>query len=277
MPTRSRTTLASKPRRTAARLRVLISAGPTFEPIDRVRYIGNRSSGRLGVELADACARRGHRITLLLGPSALEPVDSRVLVRRFHSAADLEGLLDAEFGRCDILIQAAAVADYTVESVTTRDGQQIRAEAASGKLRRAARGLTIHLRPTTDLLAQCAARRVQRRAVDGTGASATPRIIGFALEPADRLLVSAREKLARKGVDAIVANELATMDAPSIRAVVVFADGREVDTGRAMSKRRFAAWLLDRLCIRPVDAAYARRPARGTRRPKRRRGPSRES
>jgi phosphopantothenoylcysteine decarboxylase/phosphopantothenate--cysteine ligase len=219
------------------RPRILITAGPTHEPIDAVRYIGNRSSGRLGVALAHAAAARGWRVTLLLGPSALAPDDSRVRLRRFRTAADLEALLREEFPRSPaddggepvkILVMAAAVADYRPTSPSP--------EGASGKIRRSAQALHLTLEPTPDLLAGCAARRLPGQV-----------IVGFALEPRERLEASAREKLVRKGVDLIVANPLEAMDSPMIEAALVRADGTEHRTPRPIQKERFAEWLLDHL------------------------------
>ncbi len=98
-------------RETAVSRQLLITAGPTHEPIDQVRYLANRSSGRLGVCLAEAGQAAGWTVTLLLGPVSLPPPES-VRTLRFESAADLDRLLIDEFPRCDVLIMAAAVADY---------------------------------------------------------------------------------------------------------------------------------------------------------------------
>jgi len=91
--------------------RMLITAGPTHEPIDAVRFLGNRSSGRLGVALADEAAARGWDVTLLLGPVSRTPSDSRVRTLRFRTCADLETLLRQTTDTCDVLVMAAAVAD----------------------------------------------------------------------------------------------------------------------------------------------------------------------
>lgn len=205
--------------------RLLITAGPTHEPIDEVRYIGNRSSGRLGVELADAAAGRGVETTLLLGPTSLACSDTRVRTIRFRTTADLEALLKDHLGWADVLVMAAAVADY----------RPIR-RAEGGKLRRESRNLTIECEPTPDLLAGCAARR-----------RAGQVLVGFALEPRDRLEESARSKLDRKGVDAIVANPLETMEGERIEAWLIRRGGDDARTPGAIHKRDFAPWLLDRL------------------------------
>lgn len=207
------------------RRRILITAGPTQEPIDAVRYIGNRSSGRLGIALADAAAGRGWTATLLLGPTCRAPSDSRVRVERFRTTTDLEGLLGGEMGGCDVLVMAAAVADYRPKADPAH---------FQGKRRRSREGMTLELEPTPDLLAGCAARRRPGQL-----------LVGFALEPRDELLASARSKLERKSIDLIVGNPLETMDGETIEAVVLGRDGTERRTDGAVAKGDFAAWLLD--------------------------------
>lgn len=218
----------------AAGRHLLIAAGPTHEPIDAVRFIGNRSSGRLGIALADEAAGRGWRVTLLLGPTHLAPSEAGVRTLRYRTTADLAGLLEREQPGCDVLVMAAAVADY--RPLTTRD-------MLAGKLRRENRAMVIELEPTPDLLAACSTRR-----------RAGQVLIGFALEPEAELLDSARRKLERKGVDAIVANPLETMESPEIRAIVVLRGGVERDAGSAMAKAKFAGWLMD-LVEELADAA----------------------
>ncbi len=206
---------------------VLITAGPTYEPIDAVRFIGNRSSGRLGVEVARAAHAVGLDVILALGPNTVAPpvLPDRMRIERFHSCADLESLL-AELwpAQARVLIMAAAVADY-----------RPRGPAESGKLRRDVEGLTIEMEATPDLVAGCARRRTPGQ-----------KVIGFALEPAAALPQAAMEKLERKGLDAIVANPLETMDADEIEGALIRADGRRESPGR-LSKPMFAAWLIDRV------------------------------
>ena len=217
--------------------RLLITAGPTQEPIDAVRYLGNRSSGRLGVALADEAARRGWPVTLLLGPVASDRVDPRVERLRFRTTADLEALLRDRLPRCDALVMAAAVADYRPKPLPGG------VDPASGKLRRTGDSLTLEFEPTPDLLAACArARRADQL------------LVGFALEPRDRLLDSARAKLERKGADMIVANPLETMDSDRIEATLVSRDADDERTDGPIPKADFAPWLLDR-----VGAACAAR------------------
>lgn len=215
--------------------RVLITAGPTQEPIDAVRYIGNRSSGRLGVAIADAAAIRGWHVTLLLGPTSVRPSDTRVGVKLFRTVAELQSLLESEFPKADVLIMAAAVADFRPRVPPEQLGQ---------KLKRTAAGLTIELEPTPDLLAACGVRKSPHQV-----------IVGFALELEERLMSSAREKLVRKGADMIVANPLETMDSESISARLLHKDGRVEEPGsagtRGVAKAAFAEWLLDRVERRP--------------------------
>lgn len=220
--------------------RILITAGPTHEPIDRVRYLGNRSSGRLGVDLAAAAHRRGAHVTLLLGPTPLSPPvgestaspgHTPLTVHRFQTTADLEALLIEHFPACDLLIMAAAVADWRPAATADRPE----------KLTRATGRLTLELEATPDLLAGCAARRRPGQ-----------RLVGFALEPRDRLIASARRKLERKRVDLIVANPLETMDAGTIEATLVSQDAAPVATPGPINKARFADWLLDHLGVAAV-------------------------
>lgn len=213
--------------------RILVTAGPTQEPIDAVRYIGNRSSGRMGWAIARAAAAAGHDVTMLFGPGPIpapeghpdEPAmaDSRIAVLRFRTTADLEAQLAECWPRHDILIMAAAVADYRPIG-----------SSADGKLRRTEAGLRIDLESTPDLLA-------------GASAASHPAqtLIGFALEPRERLDESARQKLRRKGVHAIVANPLETMDAGSIEGTLVTPAGIHRPDPPVMEKPAFAAWLLD--------------------------------
>ncbi len=209
--------------------RVLITAGPTHEPIDAVRFIGNRSSGRVGVELADAASGLGWETTLLLGPSALEPTDSRVDLHRFRTADDLRVLLDRHFPACDVLIMAAAVADY----------RPARPAGEDAKLRRTGQEMSLALEPTPDLVASCASRRRLGQL-----------LVGFALEPRDELMASAESKLARKGLDLIVANPLKTMDASTIEAWLVGPGGVVSQTPGPIAKADFAGWLVGQLSER---------------------------
>lgn len=204
--------------------RILITAGPTHEPIDAVRFLGNRSSGRLGVALADEAAARGWTVTLLLGPVSRTPSDSRVRVRRFRTCSDLEALLRETAADCDVLVMAAAVADYR---------PRVDPAFFGGKFRRKDQPLTLTLEPTPDLIAQVAKQRRPGQL-----------LIGFALEPRGELLASARDKLDRKGIDMVVGNPLETMDGETIDAVVLDRTGPEARTPGPIQKPAFAGWLM---------------------------------
>jgi phosphopantothenoylcysteine decarboxylase / phosphopantothenate---cysteine ligase len=213
--------------------RVLITAGPTHEPIDAVRYIANRSSGRVGIALAEAAATRGMPTTLLLGPTHLRPdpvpeVSSLLRTIRFQTTDDLQSLLKEHWPAHDVLFMAAAVADYRLAP-----SPGIAPADRSSKIPRQRTGLALHLEPTPDLLAELA-----------SSTRPDQYLIGFALEPRDRLLESARAKRERKRLDAIIANPLETMDSEAITAMVIFADGEEVAAPPGISKREFAEWLL---------------------------------
>lgn len=149
-------------------------------------------------------------------------------MERFQSTADLEALLVKELPGCDVLVMAAAVADYRPKPPST--------PIAQTKLKRVQQNLTLELEPTPDLLAGCSARRRPGQL-----------LVGFALEPRDRLMESARGKLQRKAIDMIVANPLETMDAETIEATVVARDGKTWRTDGTMDKDHFAPWLLERI------------------------------
>lgn len=206
-------------------MRMLVTAGPTWEPIDAVRYVGNRSSGKLGLALMAAARERGHDVTALLGPGVVAPpAEASVAVARFESAADLEALLRERFPDHDTLVMAAAVADYRPR------------HRQAGKVpRRAAARLTIELEPTPDLVAAVAGRRRPGQ-----------RIVAFALEESATLEDRARAKLAAKSVDAIVANPLGTMGSDRISAVWL-RPGMPVERAGPMAKADFARWLVGRV------------------------------
>lgn len=232
------------PLESATPRRLLITAGPTHEPIDAVRYLGNRSSGRLGIALAEEAAKRGNEVILLLGPTHRLPEDSRVRVLRFQTTAELDGLLQEHFGWCEVLVMAAAVADYRIKGGRT-------VGRGEGKMRRAGQGMTLELEATPDLLAACGARRRPDQFV-----------VGFALEPRQEMEASARRKLERKRSDMIVANPLETMDSATIEACLYLRDGRVLDCGKPMDKLAFAGWLLDQIaaCQSSTDSRMSRVP-----------------
>lgn len=201
--------------------RVLVTAGPTQEPIDDVRFIGNRSSGAMGIALADEAAAQGAKCTLLLGPTSLTPAHSSIRVLRFRTTAELQALLHREFPHCEYLVMAAAVADYRPIG------------RAKGKLPRRGRRLVLELEPTPDLLVGL--KPIRRKG---------QLLLGFALEPERTMLARAAAKLTRKGLDLIVANPLETMESPRIRATVLSAKGVVLTQRSPVAKRIFARKLI---------------------------------
>jgi phosphopantothenoylcysteine decarboxylase/phosphopantothenate--cysteine ligase len=169
------------PARDLAGERVLVTAGPTREPIDPVRYISNRSSGKMGYGLARAALRRGAEVILVSGPTVLAPPAGAVFVP-VQTAEEMRAAVMEHLPRATIVVKAAAVADYRVKDVA---GAKIK-----GK-----RDLTIEMTPNPDILAEVAARR--------TGAF----IVGFAAETHE-VAANARDKLVRKGIDLLVANDV---------------------------------------------------------------------
>src|SRR5262249_40043663 len=149
----------------------------------------------------------------------------RVRTLRFRTCSDLQKLLAETASDCDVLIMAAAVADYRPKVDPAFFG---------GKFRRKNQTLTLELEPTPDLLAEVSARRKPGQL-----------LVGFALEPREELLESARAKLERKRIDMVVGNPLETMDGESIEAVVLTRDGGESRTPGPLSKTAFAPWLMD--------------------------------
>jgi phosphopantothenoylcysteine decarboxylase/phosphopantothenate--cysteine ligase len=207
--------------------RVLITAGPTFEDFDPVRYIGNRSSGRMGFAIAAEAARRGADVTLVAGPTAVEPPPLREVVR-VRGAADMHrAVLDRAEGM-DVVVMAAAVADYTP------------AERAPGKVQKGGDTLTLVLNRTPDILGDLGRRRLKA----GHG----PVLIGFAAET-DDVVARATVKREQKHADLIVANDVSRSDAGfdvDTNAVTIVG-GAGAETLPLQSKSRVAAEVLDRV------------------------------
>jgi phosphopantothenoylcysteine decarboxylase/phosphopantothenate--cysteine ligase len=179
------------PRRDLEGRRVLVTAGPTYEDLDPVRYLGNRSSGRMGIALAADAARRGAAVTLVLGPTTL-PAPGGMQVVRVRSAADMHAAVMAHLAGQDAVVMAAAVADYTPEG-----GVQAQ------KVAKREGALTLTFARTRDILADLGRSR------DG---ATRPVLVGFAAETAE-VIGRARTKLTAKQVDLIVANDVSRADA----------------------------------------------------------------
>ena len=204
-------------------LRVLVTAGGTREPIDAVRFIGNRSSGRMGLALAEEAARRGADVTLLAANVTIPPPDGIETVN-VETTGELEAAVRERFPEADVLVMAAAPADFRP------------AEQADSKLCRDEGARSLELQPTADIVAGVAA-----------GRRADQTVIGFAAEHGDGAVERGRAKLARKGLDAVVVNDISRtdigFDSSDNEVTIVLAEG-ESEVGRR-PKREVAAAILD--------------------------------
>ncbi len=216
-----------QPRQSLAGRRVLVSAGPTYEDIDPVRYLGNRSSGKMGFAIAEEAVSRGAHVTVIAGPTRVEPPVTAAVVR-VRSASEMHEAMLAHAAGADLIVMAAAVADYTPAG-----------GAAAEKLPKSAGDtLTLELRRTADILGELARRR---------GASPLPVLVGFAAETGDPV-PRARQKLAGKAVDLMVANDVSSpdrgFDVDMNAGTLLSASGEE--PLRLQSKREMARAILDR-------------------------------
>jgi phosphopantothenoylcysteine decarboxylase/phosphopantothenate--cysteine ligase len=188
-------------------MRVIVTAGPTREHIDTVRFITNASSGRMGYACAAAAVAAGHEATLITGPVALRPPAGCQVVN-IVSIADLKAELDRRFDACDALLMSAAVGDFTVQPRRT------------SKIPRAAGAVQITLAPTQDILAGLGARKRPGQL-----------LVGFAVEDAADEDKGLREMLA-KNCDYYVLNPPAAMGASSSEACILSRDGLVLEWGR---------------------------------------------
>jgi phosphopantothenoylcysteine decarboxylase / phosphopantothenate---cysteine ligase len=205
-------------------LHVLVTAGGTREPIDAVRFVGNRSSGRMGFALAGEAAALGARVTVVAANVALAR-DARVTYVDVETAAQLQAACETAFAGADVLLMAAAVADFRP------------ARSFAGKLKKAGdERMRVDLERTPDILSGLAAARRPGQT-----------IVGFAAEHGDGALDYGREKLARKGLDAVVVNDVARtdigFDAADNEVTILTAAG-ETHVARA-SKAQIARAVLD--------------------------------
>lgn len=202
--------------------RVLVTAGPTREDIDPVRFLSNRSSGKMGYAVARAAARRGAKVVLVTGPTALETPRGveRVDVR---SAEDMLRAVEARFPECTLAIFAAAVADYRA------------VEPSESKIKRTQDALTLRLEPNPDILATVAREKGDRL------------VVGFAAET-DNVAENARKKLAQKNADVMVANDVtaegAGFDVDTNMVTLLSCDGRDLALPR-LTKAEVAERILD--------------------------------
>src|SRR3954449_5963117 len=219
-------------------LRVLVSAGGTREPIDPVRFIGNRSSGRMGLALAERAARRGAEVTLVAA-NVSRPATPGVRRVDVETAAELAGALGREFDSADVLVMAAAPADFRPK------------RAAGEKIHREGTGdIELDLEPTEDIIAALAARRSDGQTIVGFAAETDP-------DPA-----RARQKLRRKGADAIVFNDVSRSEIgfESAENEVVIVERSGEHPVALASKEQVADAILDRVdVIRSARGVVRRR------------------
>ena len=202
-------------------LRVLISSGPTREPLDPVRFLSNYSTGFMGAQLAAEALKRGHRVTVVSGPG-VEPLPARARVIPVEHASEMERALRQQAPRADAVIMAAAVSDFTPQYRQAR------------KLRRGA-PLRLRLKPTPDIIARLPRRRGQIR-------------VGFALETG-QVLARAARKLRGKRLDLLLAQDAGASGGPfgrrAVRAWLLERNGTVTALGRR-AKRNIARALLDK-------------------------------
>ena len=215
---------------------VVVTAGPTHEDLDPVRYIGNRSSGRMGLAIAAEAVGRGARVVLILGPVGLEPPHGAEVVR-VRSAAEMRTAVVDHAAEADAVIMAAAVADYTVS-----EGARPEKRAKDQET------LTLTLTPTVDILAELGQRRGDR---------IRPVLVGFAAETHD-VVTHARMKVDAKRVDLIVANDVSRTDAgfDVVTNAATLVEPAGTTDVPLQSKRELARVILER-----VEALLSRRPS----------------
>ncbi len=228
-------------RRDLERETILVTAGPTYEDLDPVRFLSNRSSGKMGYAVAEAAARRGAKVVLVSGPVSLEPPEGveRISVR---TAEEMHHAVTSRFPECTVAILAAAVADYRP------------VEKQLQKMKCGKSSLTVQLEPTKDVLADIAKRKDDRL------------VVGFAAET-DHVAENARKKLTVKDADLIVANDVTAEGAGfdvETNVVTLFArDGRDLALPR-MPKTEVAQKILDEI-LRLRGTLRAKPVAHGSR------------
>ncbi len=206
--------------------RVFINAGPTTEPIDPVRFISNHSSGRMGIAIADEAARLGATVTLVLGPVAIRPSNANITTVSVKTAAEMKEASVRAFGKCDIGILAAAVADFTPET------------ASDKKIKRSEGEMMIKLRPTEDIAA-CL----------GTMKKESQILAGFALET-DNEISNATAKLQKKNLDLIILNSLRDEGAGfghGTNRITIIDSNNNIDKFELKSKDEVASDILEKI------------------------------
>jgi phosphopantothenoylcysteine decarboxylase/phosphopantothenate--cysteine ligase len=211
--------------------RIIVTAGGTQEPIDPVRFISNRSSGKMGFALAREAANRGAAVTLVTAPVSLL-VPDRVEIVRVRTAQEMRDAVVSRFDDADVVIKAAAVADFKARSV------------AGGKIKKADAPSAIELEPTVDIAAELGA--MKKRQI----------LVGFAAETDDHV-AAARKKLAAKNLDFIVLNDVRATDAgfevDTNRVIILGADGTEEEVPLQLK-----SGIAQVICDRVANALKAR-------------------
>jgi phosphopantothenoylcysteine decarboxylase/phosphopantothenate--cysteine ligase len=207
-----------------AGVKVLVTAGPTREPIDAVRFISNPSTGKMGYALADAARNRGAEVILVSGPTQLPPPQGIEFIA-VTTAAEMDRAVKDHAGRCQIIIMAAAVSDFRSSEISDR------------KIKKNIAPLQVTLEPTKDIL-------------QGLGEKKEGRIlIGFAAET-DAIIANSREKLARKNLDLIIANDISTPGAgfavDTNKAIMIDRFGT-IDELPSMKKTQMASLIIDKV------------------------------
>ena len=209
-------------------LKILVTAGPTIEPIDPVRFISNRSTGKMGYAIAGAAVRRGASVTLVSGPVALPPPYG-VTMRGVKTAEEMRQAVFDSRGNCDIIIKAAAVSDYRPK------------ETAKQKIKKGEDSLSIELTKNPDILAQLGNSKGEFPCI----------LVGFAAET-EELLKNAKVKLKAKNLDMIVANDVSRKDtgfeADTNAVKIIYGNGK-VEDSPLMKKVEVADLILDRVKI----------------------------
>lgn len=207
-------------------MRVLVTAGPTIEPIDPVRYITNRSSGKMGFALARMASQRGATVTLVSGPTELRPPYG-IALDRVKTTEEMREAVLTHSRQSDVIIKAAAVSDYRPR------------ERAAQKIKKGDDHRSLEMVPNPDILAELGAVKDNSRWI----------LVGFAAET-EALIANAEEKLRRKNLDLIVANDVSRMDSgfqtDTNRVKIIFRDG-QVEDLPLLTKEEVADHLLDRI------------------------------
>jgi len=211
-------------------MRILITTGPTREPLDPVRFLSNRSSGRMGYALAQAAVEAGHEVTLISGPTSLTPPSGADFIQ-IETAREMYEAVAQNISACQIAIFTAAVADYRPVAV------------AEQKIKKSSAALTIELERTEDILGS------MRHVFGFTGT-----LVGFAAE-SEHLIAHAQEKLVRKGCDMIIANDITQpgigFDSAENAVTLCLPNGRTKPLPRQLKTQLARALLAEILSLNP--------------------------